>query len=94
VKAKTITIGIVVLMAALLLSGAALAGDNDTANCTYNPTECDVVVKGSNTTTSPAAVKSDDLPFTGVDVTLLVGGGALLGLLGFAMHRAGRDDRS
>jgi hypothetical protein len=88
-------LGSIVAAVALALPAVALADDNDSANCTYNPTECNTVVANATASQSPkprAAVASDGLPFTGTDVSLLLAGGGLLGLLGFGMRRAGRDE--
>lgn len=97
--------GLVAVLATLALSGTALAA-NDPANCTYHPEKCKQVatkvVKGTTevkeATTAPtpavATAGSAGLPFTGVDVTLLLAGGALFGLIGFGIRRSGIDKSS
>jgi hypothetical protein len=91
-------LGSIVAAVALALPAVALADDNDSADCTYNPTTCNIVVANSRASQAPkpratVASGADGLPFTGTDVSLLLAGGGLLGLLGFAMRRAGRDER-
>lgn len=81
---------IVVLTAfvALLLVPAALA-QNGTSQAGYGG-EAAVQVSLSESSTA-AASQSDALPLTGVDLGLLVVGGALLVLVGLGMRRLARE---
>jgi hypothetical protein len=91
-------IGLVVVLVALTSAGAAFAG-NTPSECTYHPEKCKTVVQGvkvvKGVTSTPApkvtVAGSTGLPFTGTDVTLLLVGGAVFGLVGFGMRRSGRD---
>jgi hypothetical protein len=67
----------VVAALVLALPGSALAGGSSTCQA-YNPQLCGV--NGATATSSGAKTANESLPFTGLDVALLVaGGGALLG---------------
>jgi hypothetical protein len=85
----TLAVG-VVLALALLVPSLALASGSSSCQ-TYNPQNC----TPNNTTTgvpesTTATVSSQTLPFTGLDVALLVvGGGVLLGA-GLVVRRASR----
>jgi hypothetical protein len=68
---------------ALALSGSALAAGSSACQA-YNPQLCSV---STTSTTSPS---SSTLPFTGVDVALLVAGGIVLLGAGFVVRVASR----
>lgn len=75
---------------ALILPGTALAQGGSTCQ-SYNPQLCSVASNhGSSNNGSPAGVKLDTLPFTGLDVGLLAIGGAVLLGGGLAMRRVSR----
>lgn len=67
------------ILIALALPATALAQGNSTCQA-YNPQLCSSVT-GTNATTSGS------LPFTGLDVVLLVGGGGALLAAGFVVRR-------
>jgi hypothetical protein len=68
------SIAALVLTIALMVPATALAKGSSTCQ-TYSPQTCNVV-----STTTPNATNSGSLPFTGLDVVLLVaGGGTLIG---------------
>ena len=72
-------IALLVVAVALMLPGIALADDSSSTCQAYNPQLCTVPSQPSGT-----------LPFTGIDMTLLVvGAGALLGV-GFVIRRVSR----
>jgi hypothetical protein len=69
------TLALVIGVIALMLPGGALAASSATCQA-YNPQTCST---NANSTVQ-ATTKSSQLPFTGLNVGLLVlGGGALLG---------------
>jgi hypothetical protein len=73
-----------IVAAALLLPGAALASGGGSSSCqTYNPQTCQAL---SSISTSRAST----LPFTGIDLGLLVAGGAVLIVAGFVVRRLAR----
>jgi uncharacterized ferredoxin-like protein len=72
-----------IAVAALLLPGAALASGGSSSCQTYNPQTCQAL---SSTSTSRAST----LPFTGIDLGLLVAGGAVLIAAGFVVRRLAR----
>ncbi len=85
---------LVAMIAALALPAAALASGSSTCQ-SYNAQLCQVV---SNTTasvgqtsTSPTATSAGSLPFTGLDVGLLVLGGAVLLGAGLIVRRFSRQ---
>ena len=84
---------LVATVALLALPGAALASGSSTCQ-SYNAQLCQVAsnTNARTTSTSPVATSSaSTLPFTGLDVGLLVaGGGALLGA-GLLVRRLSRD---
>lgn len=85
------------VLALLLLPSAALASGSSTCQ-SYNPQLCEVAtsVAGQSTTTptTPTATTSaGTLPFTGLDVGLLVAGGGVLLCAGLVVRRLSRDPR-
>jgi hypothetical protein len=73
-----------VLVAALLPGVAFAAGGSSTCQA-YNPQLCPVV-----TTTTPTTPPTSTLPFTGLDVALLVAGGLVLVGAGLVVRVASR----
>ncbi len=82
---------------ALLVPSTAMA----TSTCqAYNPQTCTSVTTPSNgepsngepSSPSSSAKSTGTLPFTGLDVALLVAGGGTLLLAGFGMRRLSRAD--
>jgi hypothetical protein len=71
------------ILVALALPATALAQGNSTCQA-YNPQLCSSV---SNTT---ASTSTGSLPFTGLDVVLLVAGGGTLLAAGFVVRRVSR----
>ena len=91
---RLLSVGVVVVLTALILSMTALAG-NDPTKCVYHPEDCNkVVVQGAAAGKAVAATPAAGLPFTGADVTFLVAGGLLFGLVGFGIRRSGRNKSS
>jgi hypothetical protein len=83
---------LVVVGAALLVPAGALASSSTCQ--AYNPQLCSIKHDSSNdatnTTATPATNSQSTLPFTGLDVVLLVaGGGSLLGA-GLVVRRLSR----
>jgi hypothetical protein len=70
------------ILVALALPATALAQGNSTCQA-YNPQLCSSV---SNTTST----RTGSLPFTGLDVVLLVAGGGMLLAAGFVVRRLSR----
>ena len=86
-----------VIIGALVVPGAAFASGSSTCQ-SYNPQLCTVVSSGSATTpnvqattTSTSAGSTGTLPFTGLDVGLLVVGGAVLLGAGLIVRRFSRE---
>jgi hypothetical protein len=85
------------VLAVLVLAAPSLAMAASSSTCQgYNSQTCSSVSNGSTgtgnspTTATTAATSSGTLPFTGLDVVLLVaGGGTLLGA-GFVVRRLSR----
>ena len=73
----------VVMIAALALAPAAMADSSSVG--TYGGQGGEVA--GSVASASDPASQSSSLPFTGLDVGLMAGGGALLLLIGLTMAR-------
>jgi hypothetical protein len=69
---------LLVLGIALLLPGGALAAGSSTCQA-YNPQSC-----------TPTTVSDGTLPFTGLDVVLLLAGGGTLLAAGFVVRRLSR----
>jgi hypothetical protein len=69
---------------ALLLPSGALAAGSSTCQA-YNPQSC----VPTTTTTTPAS-DGGTLPFTGLDIVLLVAGGGTLLAAGFVVRRLSR----
>jgi hypothetical protein len=75
-----------ILAAALLLPAAALASGGGSSSCqTYNPQTCQALGPTSISKTSASS-----LPFTGIDLGLLVAGGAVLIVAGVVVRRLAR----
>jgi hypothetical protein len=77
---------------ALAVPGAAAASSTCQA---YNPQLCSSVgssntSNGSGSGTSPGTTSAGTLPFTGLDVVLLVAGGGTLLAAGFVVRRLSR----
>lgn len=87
---------IVILVAAvalLALPGGALAAGSSTCQ-SYNAQLCQVASNTTSRTTSPSGVTSNTastLPFTGLDVGLLVAGGGVLLGAGLLVRRLSRE---
>lgn len=78
-------IAILVASIALMAPGSALASSSSMCQA-YNPQTC--LVSGSSG--AAADSPSGTLPFTGLDVVLVVVGGCTLVLAGFAVRRVSR----
>jgi hypothetical protein len=76
------------MMIALLIPGTALAQGSSTCQA-YNPQLCSSV--GSSTGSVASSSGSGTLPFTGIDVVLLVAGGGMLLCAGFVVRRLSRQ---
>jgi hypothetical protein len=73
----------------LLLAGSALA---DTANdTTVQGYGGKPKVAAAVAEVKPSSTGAGSLPFTGTDVTLLLVGGAAIGIVGFGIRRASRS---
>jgi hypothetical protein len=79
---KVATFASIAVFFALLLPGASVAADSSQCQA-YNPQLCPVVTTVPTTPTST-------LPFTGLDVALLVAGGLLLVGAGLVVRVASR----
>ena len=76
-------------LAVLALPSAALAGSSTCQS--YNPQLCQVASNVASRTTATSSTSASTLPFTGLDVGLLVvGGGVLLGA-GLLVRRFSRE---
>jgi hypothetical protein len=73
---------LLVLGIALALPGGALAAGSSTGQA-YNPQTC-------TTPNTPTSVSDGTLPFTGLDVVLLLVGGGTLLAAGFVVRRLSR----
>ncbi len=71
---------------ALMVPATALAKNSSTCQA-YSPQTCNVA---SNATSSTGAASSGSLPFTGLDVVLLVAGGGMLIGAGLVVRAATR----
>lgn len=70
---------VLILTIAWLIPATALAKGSSTCQA-YNPQTCNVLSTQSNAAASTGAASSDSLPFTGLDVLLLlIGAGTLIG---------------
>ena len=70
---------VLILVIAWLIPTSAVAKGSSTCQA-YNPQTCNVLSTQSNAASSTAAASSGSLPFTGLDVFLLViGAGTLIG---------------
>ena len=87
------------MIGALVLPGAALASGSSTCQ-SYNQQLCQVVGAGSNNDAGNGSTTADQtstttsagtLPFTGLDVGLLVIGGAVLMGAGLLVRRFSRE---
>lgn len=77
---------------ALMAPAAAFAQGSSTCQ-SYNPQTCSSVGTGSGSSGTPVSSDSPSqgtLPFTGLDLGLLVGGGAMLLTAGFVVRRLSR----
>jgi hypothetical protein len=74
---------LLVLGIALALPGGALAAGSSTCQA-YNPQTC------TAPTPTPTSVSDGTLPFTGLDVVLLLVGGGTLLAAGFVVRRLSR----
>jgi hypothetical protein len=82
-------VGVLGVLALLAIPGIAVAASSSTCQA-YNPQTCSSVSNGTVTTGTTDAASSGTLPFTGLDVVLLIaGGGTLLGA-GFVVRRLSR----
>jgi hypothetical protein len=81
------------MVGALVLPGAAFASGSSTCH-SYSAELCQVVgdtTASQATTTSTTATSAGTLPFTGLDVGLLVVGGAVLLGAGLVVRRFSRE---
>jgi hypothetical protein len=84
---KRITVLILAIVA--LIPASALAKDSSTCQA-YNPQTCNVLSTEGNAASSTGAASSGSLPFTGLDVfLLLIGAGTLIGA-GFVLRAVTR----
>jgi hypothetical protein len=83
-------VGVLGVLALLAIPGIAVAASSSTCQA-YSPQTCSSVSNGTVTTGDTTnAASSGTLPFTGLDVVLLIaGGGTLLGA-GFVVRRLSR----
>jgi hypothetical protein len=86
---KRIVTVMVTVMAMAILPGSALALSSSTCQ-TYHPQTCKVVSTTTTGTTATGSVLAGTLPFTGLDVALLLAGGALLLGTGLVVRRFSR----
>jgi len=81
-------VGVLGVLALLAIPGIAVAASSTCQ--AYNPQTCSSVSNGTVTTGDTTTTSSGTLPFTGLDVVLLIaGGGTLLGA-GFVVRRLSR----
>jgi hypothetical protein len=76
---------------ALVLAGSAFAGGSLTSGYGGKASGVQAEVKSAVKSAPAHAVAARTLPFTGVDLTLIVAGGFVLLLAGFGLRRAGRE---
>jgi hypothetical protein len=91
---KKLTVHIVAIAVALAFAASALAGSSLTSTYGGKAAGVQATVKGAVTKTTRPAVKGSTagtLPFTGLDLTLIVVGGIVLLVAGAGMRRAGRN---
>jgi hypothetical protein len=87
VKARSLTVALIVAAIALAASSAAYAGS---AQETYGGAGGNVqtdVQRGANAPQATGAETAGGLPFTGLDLTLMLGGGLVLIGSGVALSR-------
>ena len=80
-------VGVVALLA---LSIPSLAMASSSTCQGYAPQTCSAVNSGNNSSSSGSSTSSGTLPFTGLDVVLLVAGGGTLLAAGFVVRRLSR----
>lgn len=88
---KRLVVAMIVAVA-LLLPGVALAGGSSSCQ-TYNPQTCQALGPSSISTSTKSTQtlsSSSSLPFTGIDLGLLVLGGVVLIGAGFLVRRLAR----
>jgi hypothetical protein len=81
---KVTTLVTALLLSLALLPAAAMAAGSSTCQA-YNPQLCSV-----STTASTSSASTSTLPFTGLDVALLVAGGLVLTGAGLLVRAASR----
>jgi hypothetical protein len=81
-------ISFAVICAALLLYASPALAKNPTSGAGYNVA---AKVEADLDSATPAASSGDTLPLTGADVSVLLLGGAAIGLIGFAIRRTGKS---
>jgi hypothetical protein len=79
---------LLVVVLALMAPAAAFAQGSSTCQ-SYNPQTCSSVGTGGGSSSSDSPSQGT-LPFTGLDLGLLVGGGAMLLTAGFVVRRLSR----
>jgi hypothetical protein len=77
---------IIALTAVAAMGAPAAASASNSTQCSYAPQTCQLtsIVHHTNTT---SATTTGTLPFTGLDVGFLAGGGLLLTATGFGLRR-------
>ncbi len=83
-------VGVLGVLALLAIPGIAVAASSSTCQA-YSPQTCNSVSNGTVTTGDTTTTDSSGtLPFTGLDVALLVAGGGTLLVAGFVVRRLSR----
>ncbi len=91
---RKLTIQLVTALVALALAGSALAGSLTSGYGGMAGTVQSQVKAAVAKTAKPSGVKGQTtgtLPFTGLDLSLIVAGGVVLLLAGMGLRRAGRN---
>jgi hypothetical protein len=87
-------IAAIIIGLTLMLPGSALANSScNSSGSAYNGQDCQVAsnIQSRTTTTATAAVNAGSLPFTGLDVVLLIAGGGTLLCAGLVVRRMSRN---
>lgn len=86
---KKLTIYVAIVVVALSVAASALAGSSDEPYAGKAAGVQTTVTKAAKADTK--ASTAGTLPFTGLDLSLIVAGGAVLLLVGAGLRRAGRN---
>ena len=89
---RKVFVGMATLVVALAIVGGALASGNGASKGVYGtpPGKVQAVVKGAHATLGSKAKSGGSLPFTGLDLGVMVGAGLVLLTIGVSLRRLSR----